>query len=111
MAIPIFSAKFNLNSGSADFKKLVLTDITDYPAAGYLLTNVTGYFRLTNPMGVVYYEGNFVTPDIVGATGVLTLKKDIPMISTDGFMLGTYTLEYFIKIAGAPCLLYTSRRG
>ena len=100
MAIPIFTTKFDLNSESADFKKMILTDTTDYPAAGYALADVRGVFKLTSPMGVVFYEGSFGTPDTNGATPAMTFKRDLPMISTDGFMLGTYTMEYFIQIAG-----------
>lgn len=107
---PTFTTVFDLDSDSADFKKLILTDTFDYVAAGYVLANVRGYFRLTNPMGTVFYEGNFTTPDVDGSTPDLVHKQAIPLITSDpvGFMLGTYTLEYFVKIIGAPDEYYST---
>lgn len=108
---PNFTINFNFDSESADFGKIVLTDSNPYAAAGYDPAVVKGIFKLTNPAGIVFYQGDLTygSPDTNGGgTPDWVHKQAIPMISATGYMLGTYVIEYSIKIAGTPDEYYST---
>lgn len=108
---PSFTGNFNFDSQSADFGKLVLIDTNPYAAAGYTPANVKGIFKITNPAGVVFYQGDvtYSSPDTNGSgTPDWVHKQSIPMISATGYMLGDYVIEYSIKIAGEPDEYYST---
>lgn len=101
--------KFDLDKNSGTFKKFVCTDTTDWVAEGEVLANITGYFKITGPMGAVY-TGSFATPDTDGSAPDMVLNTvSIPQINAvPEFLFGTYVFEYFSSNDGGTTVLQTT---
>jgi hypothetical protein len=96
-----FTVVFDLDTDSATFGKLVFEDTTDYAAAGYDPADVIGYFNITGPLGVVR-TGSFASPDTDGSIPEFTYDgTDIPLVSTEQYLMGGYSFTYYVRIAGS----------
>lgn len=97
MPTPSITIKADLDSASATFGKYVLTDTTDWVAEGYVLANITGYFVVTDPLGL-YRTGSFGTPDTDGSIpdmvfNTLALRQNSDL----GYLLGDYNVTYYAE--------------
>lgn len=94
-----FTTKFDLDSESLTFGKLVFEDISDYAGAGLDPADTEGIFNIISPLGV-YYAGTFTSPDIDGAVSLVFDTLDIPLVSNLQYLLGGYTFTYSIRNDG-----------
>lgn len=103
LSSPSFTIKFDLDSDSATYKKLVLTDTTDYAGESIDPADVVGYFKITNPLGVTVHEGSFSSPDIDADVSLVFSDEAISLVSSSPlkFLLGTYTITYNIQVSGS----------
>ena len=82
---------FDLDSESASFEKIVLTNTTSFADPD----NVIGYWRITGPTGVIH-EGSYSSPDFTG--GDPELEVAIPKLSSvPEYLLGGYTFVCYAK--------------
>lgn len=97
MPTPTITINLDLDSDSATFEKYVLEDTTDWVAEGYVLANITGYFVVTDPLGL-YRTGSFASPDTDGSTPDMVYDDlELRQNSDLGYLLGTYSISYFAK--------------
>ena len=76
-----------------------LQDITDYASEGISLSNVKGNFTISNPLGTVYSNSSWVTPDLNLSVSPTFNSVNIPL--NNGVPLsGIYTFQYTIKVSG-----------
>ena len=101
MAAPNVSAQFNLDSESADFKKLVLSDITDWASEGYTEADMRGYFSVTFPDGTMRV-GSTGTPDVDWSAPTTEFKIDMALVIGGGVQVGLYKIEYYAFEVGSP---------
>jgi len=95
MALVIsFAANYNLDSNSANYGKIVLTDTSNYVANGILVADTLGYFNITGPLGAIH-SGSYSSPDITAGS---TYTIPIPTDANGKFLEGTYTVQYFSRV-------------
>ena len=95
MALVIsFAANYDLDSNSANYGKIVLTDTSNYVANGILVADTFGYFNITGPLGVIQ-SGSYASPDITAGS---TYTLPIPTDSNGHYLEGGYTFQYFTRV-------------
>jgi hypothetical protein len=96
-----FSGVFDLAHKNVDgtpntnFRTITLKDEVDY--TGYTLADMSGYFIVKSPTGVVLHQGNFGTPDIVQSTSLEFDELNIPLDSLGAILNGIYKISYHVK--------------
>jgi len=76
-----------------------LQDTTDYAAEGISASNVKGNFTISNPLGEIYTNVSWTTPDITLSVSAYFNSVNIPL--DNGVpLLGEYTFEYTVQISG-----------
>src|ERR1700741_3723245 len=71
-----------------------LEDITDYASEGISSSDVLGNFVITGPLGQIYSNTSWVTPDIdLTVSPVFNLNIGVPD-------LGTYSFQYTVQVSG-----------
>lgn len=78
-----------------------ITDITPYLTEGIALSDVQVNFKITGPLGVIYENTSWVTPDIDGeAVSRVFNSVQIPVDGDNKPLAGDYTLQATVKING-----------
>lgn len=98
LSVNIDLAKIDENGVSnSNYRVITLTDSTDYPALGVLLTQLKGYFIVTDPVGNIIHLGNFTTPDIVQNVDTSFDGVEIPLDAYNNPVNGTYKFQMFVQ--------------
>lgn len=92
-----FTIKFDLASLPCFFS---LTDTTDYASQSISTSDVKGNFKIEGPLGLIYENASWSTPDLnLGVSNVFD-SVSIP-VGTDNLPYpGLYTFTYTIQVSG-----------
>ncbi len=98
LSVNIDLAKIDENGVSnSNYRVITLTDSTDYAALGVPLSQLKGYFIVTDPVGNIIHLGNFTSPDIVQNVDTSFDGVEIPLDAYNNPVNGTYKFQMFVQ--------------
>lgn len=110
LSVNIDLAKIDENGVSnSNYRVITLTDSTDYAALGVPLSQLSGYFIVTDPVGNIIHQGDFTTPDIVQNVDTSFDGVEVPLDAYNNPVNGTYKFQMFVKrVIGESTVFYNT---
>lgn len=98
---PQVSNLFEILQGQTPTSSWKSTDTTDYSIFGLSDSEVKGCFTLNSPVGIIYANSNFSTPDTDGSIPNFEFSNSLPLASDGLPMEGDYASTYTVEITKA----------